>query len=123
MPRWGFLTNHGLVLIRVTNHPRSTLREISDEVGITERAALSILRSLEDEGIITRQKEGRRNRYWVDFDALIKHEVPGPYNIGEIATGLMAIADRINSPVEVAGLPTAAATPSGASAGAPSLGL
>jgi DNA-binding Lrp family transcriptional regulator len=113
MPRWGFLTNHGLVLVRVATHPKSTLREISDEVGITERAALSILRSLEEEGIITRQKEGRRNRYWVDFDALIKHEVPGPYNIGEIAAGLLAIAERIQAPVQVPELPmpAAAATP------------
>jgi DNA-binding Lrp family transcriptional regulator len=91
--------------VRVATHPRSTLREISDEVGITERAALSILRSLEEEGIISRMKEGRRNHYWVDFDALINHEVPGPYNIGEIAAGLMAIAERVNATVRVPDVP------------------
>jgi len=111
MPRWGFLTNHGLVLVKVATHPRSTLREISDEVGITERAALSILRLLEDEKIITRKKEGRRNHYWVDFDALINHEVPGPYNIGEIAAGLMAIAERMQATVRVPDLPQPQAPP------------
>jgi DNA-binding Lrp family transcriptional regulator len=115
MPRWGFLTNHGLVLVKVAGNPRSTLREISDAVGITERAALSILRSLEEEGIISRQKEGRRNRYWVDFDALMRHEVPGPYNIGEIATNLLAIVERmqaaVSEPVAAqAAAPTAPAT-------------
>jgi hypothetical protein len=105
MPRWGFVTNHGLVLIRVATSPRSTLREISDSVGITERAALSILRLLEEDGIISRIKEGRRNRYWVDFEALMRHEVTGPYNLGEIAAGLLAIAERIQVPVPVPELP------------------
>ena len=72
MARWGFLTNHALVLMHVANHPRSTLREIAAAVGITERAALSILRLMEEDAIITRQKEGRRNKYWVDFNALME---------------------------------------------------
>jgi len=41
--RWGLLTNHALVLMHVIEHPRSTLRDIADAVGVTERAALSLL--------------------------------------------------------------------------------
>ena len=63
MTRWDFLTNHALVIIHVIENPRSTLREIAAAAGITERAALSILRALEEEEIISRVKEGRRNRY------------------------------------------------------------
>jgi predicted ArsR family transcriptional regulator len=40
-------------------HSERILREISAAVGITERATLSILRALEEDGIISRQKEGR----------------------------------------------------------------
>ena len=54
--RWGLLTNHALVLIHVTEHHRSTLREIASDVGITERAALSILRALEEDAIIAAAK-------------------------------------------------------------------
>lgn len=95
MGTWGFLTNHALVMIHVANNPRSTLREIANAVGITERAALSILRMLEEEGIITRQKEGRRNRYWIDFEALLRHQLKGPYSVEELAENLMAMSQRL----------------------------
>ena len=50
MTRWDFLTNHALALIHVIDHPRSALREIASAVGITERATLSIPRTLEAAG-------------------------------------------------------------------------
>ena len=95
MPSWGFLTNHALVLIHVANNPRSTLREIASAVGITERATLSILRAMEEDDIMTRQKEGRRNRYWVDFSALLEHQLRGPYSVSELVEELTGIAQRL----------------------------
>jgi predicted transcriptional regulator len=92
--RWGLLTNHALVLIHVTEHRRSTLREIASDVGITERAALSILRALEEDAIISRRKEGRRNVYSVDMEALLAHRSHGRYSIEQIATALFAISGR-----------------------------
>jgi DNA-binding transcriptional ArsR family regulator len=69
MPRrWGFLTNHAVIMIHVVLHPRSTVREIALASGMTERAALSILRGLREEGIIDRRREGRQNVYSLNFD-------------------------------------------------------
>lgn len=93
--RWGLLTNHALVLIHVIENPRSTLRDIADGVGITERAALSLLRALENDGIIARRKDGRRNVYTVDVDALMEHRSAGKYSIAQIANALFAISGRI----------------------------
>lgn len=89
--RWALLTNHALVLIHITEHNRSTLREIAGSVGITERAALSILRALEEDSIIARKKDGRRNVYSVDMDALMatRH---GPYSIEELARALFTLS-------------------------------
>ena len=50
--KWGLLTNHALVLIHVVEHPRSTLRDIADSAGITERATLSLLKGLEEDNIV-----------------------------------------------------------------------
>lgn len=94
---WSFLTNHALVLIHVANNPRSTLREIASAVGITERAALSILRAMEEDKIISRTKEGRRNRYWVDFQALLEHQLSRPFNVIELAEGLTAISKQLQA--------------------------
>lgn len=93
--RWGLLTNHALVLIHVVEHPRSTLREIADNVGITDRAALSILRAMEEDTIVSRRKDGRRNVYSVDVDALMAHRSYGKYSLSQIASALLALAGRI----------------------------
>jgi DNA-binding IclR family transcriptional regulator len=95
-PKWGLLTNHALVLIHIIERPRSTLRDIADAVGITERAALSLLRALEADKIVTRQKEGRRIRYSVDMVALMDHRAGGqPYSIAQIANALFALSGRL----------------------------
>ena len=67
---WGFFTNHALMLLSIVMEPESTVREMALSVGVTERAVVAILNQLEDEGIVQRQKQGRRNTYLVDFRAL-----------------------------------------------------
>lgn len=68
--KWGFLTNHALVLVFVIMHPDSTVRQISQGVGITERSTLSILRDMEIDNVVVRAREGRRNTYAVSFEQL-----------------------------------------------------
>lgn len=88
MARWRFLTNQALVLIHVYEHPRSTLRDIAAAVDITERAALSLLRQLEQENCVERAKEGRRIRYTVNLNAVLASQAQGPYNIGQLVIQL-----------------------------------
>jgi len=98
-PKWGFLTNHALVLIYVVRHSGATVREISSGVGVTERATLEILRQLEEEGIVERRKQGRRNTYSVNFEAMAAYRREGTVSLtprvfvdGLIAT-LLALSD------------------------------
>lgn len=67
---WGFFTNHLRTLLTVANNPDMTANEIADAVGITERAAVGLLRQLEEEGMLTRFKAGRRNRYQLNVEAV-----------------------------------------------------
>jgi DNA-binding MarR family transcriptional regulator len=75
--RWGFLTNHALVLVYVVRHPGATVREISDGVGVTERATLEILRQLGEDDIVQRARDGRRNTYTVNFEAMAAYRREG----------------------------------------------
>jgi DNA-binding transcriptional ArsR family regulator len=70
MGTWGFFTNHALLLLSIAMDSESTVREMAANVGITERAVVAILNQLEDERIIRRERQGRRNTYRIDFDAL-----------------------------------------------------
>lgn len=75
--RWGFLTTHALILIHVTQHPQSTVREIAQAVGITERAAYSALLDLRESGIVERRREGRRGTHTVSFQRLTEYRREG----------------------------------------------
>ena len=82
MPEWDFITNHGGVLVAVFRQPRITAREISHQLGITERAVLKIVADLDEAGYITRSREGRTNTYKVNQD----RPLPGPI-LKDIAVG------------------------------------
>lgn len=98
MPAWRFLTNHAVVLLHVAIHPNSTLRDISTAVGLTERSVISIVQALEEEGIASHVKVGRRNVYRIDHSAVIKHlqEQTEPFTLEEIATQTAFLAKRLH---------------------------
>jgi len=95
MSKWRFLTNHAMVLIHVFEHPRSTLREIAGAVDITERAALSILRQLEEDDCVDREKQGRRIRYTVNLPAVMATQAQGPYSIKQIVKQMARLAEGL----------------------------
>jgi Winged helix-turn-helix DNA-binding len=65
MAGWRFLSNHALVLLCVADDPDARLRDIAETVGITERAAHRIVDELVEDGYISRERHGRRNKYEV----------------------------------------------------------
>ena len=48
MPDWTFLSNYAQVLLCIAHDPSIRLRDIGDQVGITERAAHRIVSELVD---------------------------------------------------------------------------
>lgn len=88
---WTFLTNHARVLISTAEAPEIRLRDVANRVGIAERAAQRIVSELESAGFLSRQKEGRRNRYSLRVDARFRH--PFERDI-EIVRLLDLFADR-----------------------------
>jgi DNA-binding IclR family transcriptional regulator len=70
-PAWSFLSNHGQVLVSIAVDPALRLREIGERVGITERAAHRIVGELVSAGYVTRERQGRRNRYTVHSHLLL----------------------------------------------------
>lgn len=88
MPDWTFLTNHAHVLICVTRDPGMLVREIADQVGITERAAQRILAELIAAGYIERERDGRRNRYRVHPELPLRHPLERHHRVGDLLSAL-----------------------------------
>jgi hypothetical protein len=70
---WTFLTNYGHVLLAVATEPGIRVVEIADRVGITPRAALQILKDLEDDGYLHRTRVGRRTHYAIEPHQHFRH--------------------------------------------------
>lgn len=81
---WTFLTNHARVLIEVARDPQARLRDVSDRIGITERAAQGILTDLEAAGFVDRTRVGRRNEYTVHPDLGFRHPLESGHEVGEL---------------------------------------
>lgn len=75
MDRWTFLTNHAHVFLCIARDPGVRLREVSERVGITERATQRIVADLEAAGYVTRTRVGRRNQYAVNPERPLRHPV------------------------------------------------
>ena len=85
-PRWSFLTNHARVLLCIAEDPGIRLREIGDAVGITERAAHRIVAELADAGYISRERNGRRNRYAIQADLPLPDPLARGQRVGDLLT-------------------------------------
>lgn len=86
---WTFLSNYGHVLFCITMDSTARLRDIAEKVGITERAVQRIVSELERGGIITRIREGRRNRYEVHAQEHLRHPLEAKHTVGELITALI----------------------------------
>lgn len=82
--QWTFLSNHGHAIILLHQNPELTVREMSQAIGITERALLSILGDLQDYGCLSVKKEGRRNRYKVSPSVRFRHPIESEVTIGHL---------------------------------------
>lgn len=83
-PNWTFLTNHAHVLVCLSKEHHDTLREVAQCVGITERAVQRIVADLENAGIITRSRDGRRNTYKVNPNVQLRHDLESHKTVGDL---------------------------------------
>jgi DNA-binding MarR family transcriptional regulator len=79
---WTFLTNHARVLILIAETSGIRLRDVADQVGITERATQRIVAELEAAGYLTHEKVGRRNLYKLRPDAHLRHPLEDDVEVG-----------------------------------------
>ena len=81
---WHFLTNHSHILLCISEDPDITVRELAQQVGITERAVMRIIGELDDADVIDRTREGRRNHYTINSDRQLRHPVESHCTVGDL---------------------------------------
>jgi len=73
MPEWTFITTHAAVLSLIARNPSITAVDLSQAVGVTERAVRKAIADLTSTGYISKAKEGRRVRYQVNTKLFLRH--------------------------------------------------
>ena len=75
MSDWTLFSNHGHVLVCLSRDSGARLRDVALDVGITERAVQKIVRDLQDGGMISVTKNGRRNSYRIHGKKNLRHDL------------------------------------------------
>ncbi|MEM9883300.1 MAG: helix-turn-helix domain-containing protein [Planctomycetota bacterium] len=81
---WTFLSNHSHVLLLLAAEPDLRLRDLAERIGITERAVQKIVADLEAGGVVTRQRDGRRNHYLVHRGRPLRHPVEAHRTVADL---------------------------------------
>jgi hypothetical protein len=81
---WTFFSNHAHVLFCLAADPGMLLRDVAAQVRITERAVQRIVADLEAACVLTRVREGRRNRYEVDGKVPLRHPVEAHRRVDDL---------------------------------------
>ena len=84
VPTWSFLTNHAQVLLCIAEDPGIRLREIGDQVGVTERAAHRIVDELVGAGYVSRSRRGRRNHYTIHRHLPLPDRIAQRQRLGDL---------------------------------------
>lgn len=91
---WAFLSAHGHVLLAIARNPDVRLRDIADEVGVTERTVATVVRDLVEAGYVTRRREGRRNHYVIHPDLPLRHSQQADVDVGRLLQLLGSPGDQ-----------------------------
>ena len=98
---WTFMTNHAHVLICLATDADVTLRQVGEQVGITERATYRIVNELVEEGVVKKTRRGRRNFYEIKPDFPLRHPLELHCSVGrllQMVTGSRRGRSRKSSP-------------------------
>ena len=90
MGEWTVFSNHGHVLVCLANNNEARLRDVAEQVGITERAVQKIVHELQQGELITISKRGRCNRYEINMRKSLRHPLQAQCTVGSL---LKALAD------------------------------
>jgi DNA-binding IclR family transcriptional regulator len=70
---WYLVSSHGSVLFYIAVHPDCTIREIADDMALTQRTVWGLIGDLRRAGMLDVRREGRRHHYTVNLDAQFRH--------------------------------------------------
>ena len=82
------LSYHGLVLVALSADPEIRIRDLAEQVGLTERAVQRLVTQLVEAGLVMRQRQGRRNSYEVRLSQSLSDPLPQRSTVADLVGAL-----------------------------------
>ena len=70
---WYLVSSHGSILFYIAVNPGCTIREIADDMALTQRTVWGLIGDLRRSDMLRVRREGRRHHYTVNLAATFKH--------------------------------------------------
>ena len=94
---WSFLTNHARALLFIAENPEARLRDLAAALDVTERTAFGVVADLTTAGYVVKEKDGRRNRYYIQEHLPLRDSIGPERTIGEVLDLLVEVRQRRRS--------------------------
>lgn len=91
---WTFLTHHAHALLVIEKNQDSRLEDIADQLGISARATIRVLKDLEEAGYLAKSRIGRRNHYEIVAKAPLRHESSRGRTVSDLLKSLGELTRR-----------------------------
>ena len=91
---WTFLTSHARVLAVIAEDQRIRIRDIAARCRLTERAVQKIISDLEQDGYLTRTREGRTNAYRIQPGTILRHPAEAGMTVEALLSALARYDDQ-----------------------------
>lgn len=86
---WTFLTNHARVLAAIADNKHARIRDLAAHCQLTERTVNNIIGDLEQEGYLSRTREGRSNVYEIDPGKVLRHPAESGLTVARLLSLLV----------------------------------
>ncbi|MFD4528281.1 helix-turn-helix transcriptional regulator [Streptomyces sp. NPDC058470] len=91
---WTFLTSHARVLAAIAEDRRIRIRDIAARCRLTQRAVQKIISDLEEDGYLTRTREGRTNAYRIQPGTILRHPAEAGMTVEVLLSALTRHDDQ-----------------------------
>ncbi|TMG03027.1 MAG: winged helix-turn-helix transcriptional regulator [Chloroflexi bacterium] len=72
---WYLVSSHGAVLFYIAVNPECTIRQIADEMALTQRTVWGLIGDLRRADMLNVRRDGRRHHYTVNLEAPFRHPI------------------------------------------------
>jgi DNA-binding transcriptional ArsR family regulator len=90
---WRVFSNHILILATLTLTPSVRVRDMAGRLGLSERQVAFIIAELRSQGLISSERQGRRNHYTVHMEAPMPQPIFADRSLGDVLQPILRIIE------------------------------